>query len=119
MSRPKLLNLAIAGVLAVGALGGAGAAYARNNHRQTNEAAIMANAKVTMAQAIAAAERQVGGKAVATGIEDQDGTVFWEVEVLKDNQRQKVLVDPQTGNVVKTVLGDNDEHENGQEHEDD
>jgi uncharacterized membrane protein YkoI len=41
------------------------------------------------AQAIAAAENQVGGKAVETGIEDENGTVAFEVEVLKDGQRQR------------------------------
>ncbi len=71
-----------------------------------------------MAQAIAAAEQQTGGKAVGSGIEDQDGAVFLEVQVLKDNRRQKVLVDPQSGQVVKTVMADNDENENGHENED-
>jgi uncharacterized membrane protein YkoI len=50
--------------------------------------------------------------AVSTGIEDQDGAVFLEVTVVANSRRQKVLVDPQTGNVVKTVQGDDDEHEN-------
>lgn len=119
MTRTKLLNLAMAGVIAAGTLGVAEAAYARNKDKQTDEAAVMANAKITMAQAIAAAEQQTGGKAVGTGIEDQDGTVFLEVQMLKDNQRHKVLVDPQSGKVVKTVMGDNDEREHGHENEDD
>lgn len=116
MTRSKLLSLMTAGVLAAGTLG-AGAAYAKDN--QTNEAAIMANAKITMAQAIATAEQQTGGKAVGSGIEDQDGTVFLEVQVLKANQRQKVLIDPQSGQVVKTVVADNEQNENGHEGDDD
>lgn len=121
MTSTKLRNLALAAAFAAGTLGTAGAAFARDsNNNQTNEAAIMATAKVSMAQAIAAAEQQTGGKAVGTGIEDQDGTVFLEVQVLKNNQRQKVLIDPQTGNVVKTVVADNnDEGENGHENNDD
>ena len=46
-----------------------------------------------MAQAIASAEQQTGGKAIGSGIEDQDGAIFLEVTVLKDGQRRKVLVD--------------------------
>jgi uncharacterized membrane protein YkoI len=119
MTRTKLLNLAMAGVFAASTLGVAGVAYAMSNDTRTNEAAIIANAKVTMVQAIATAEQQTGDKAVGSGIEDQDGTVFFEVEVLKDNQRHKVLIDPQSGQVVKTVMQDNDQNENGHENNDD
>jgi uncharacterized membrane protein YkoI len=104
-------------VLTTGALGAAVAAHAKDKELRTNEAAIMANAKVTMAQAIAAAEQKTGGKAVGTGIEDQDGTVFLEVKVLKDDQRHSVLVDPQSGQVVKVAI-DNEQDENGDEEDD-
>jgi uncharacterized membrane protein YkoI len=119
MTRTKLLDLAMAGVFAAGTVGVAGAASAKNNDTRTNEAAIIANAKVTMAQAIATAEQQTGGKAVGTGIEDQDGAVFLEVQVLKDNQRHKVLIDPQSGQVVKAVMEDKERNENGHENDDD
>lgn len=119
MIRRTLLTATLAGVIASGAVGGSIAAYARNNEQATNEAAIMANAKITMAQAIATAEQQVGGKAVGTGIEDQDGTVYLEVQVVKDGARQKVLVDPQTGKIVKTVTADNERNERGHESDDD
>jgi hypothetical protein len=42
-----------------------------------------------------------------------------EVQAVKGNERQKVLVDPQRGQVVKTVKDDNEQNENGREHEDD
>jgi uncharacterized membrane protein YkoI len=118
MNRTKPVTLALVGVLAMGALGAAGAAYAKDKELRTNEAAIMANAKVTMEQAIAAAEQKTGGKAVGTGIEDQDGTVFLEVQVLKDDQRHSVLIDPQSGQVVKVAV-DNQQDENGDEEDDD
>lgn len=119
MIRRKLLTASVASVIASGAIGGSVAAHAKNNERPTDEAAIMANAKITMTEAIASAEQQAGGKAVGTGIEDQDGTVYFEVQVLKDGARQKVLVDPQTGKVVKTVTADNDDNERGHESDDD
>lgn len=114
MTRKKLLAAMMAGVIATGSVGAAGLAYAKErNDAPTNETSIMANAKITMAQAIATAEQQVGGKAVGTGIEDQDGTVFFEVQVLNGNAKHKVLIDTQTGKVVKTVAnnGNDDEGE--------
>ena len=119
MIRRKFLTATLAGVIASGAIGGSVAAYARDNEQATNEAAIIANAKITMVQAIAAAEQQVGGKAVGTGIEDQDGTVYFEVQVVKDGARQKALVDPQTGKVVKIVTADKKRNERGHENDDD
>ncbi len=119
MIRRTLVTATLAGVIASGAIGGSIAAYAKNNEQATNEAAIVANAKITLAQAIATAEEQVGGKAVGTGIEDQDGTVSFEVQVVKDGARQKVLVDPQTGKIVKTVTADNERNERGHENDDD
>lgn len=113
MTPIKTLAVA-ASILTAGAVGMASAFAHEQHDAATDEAAIMANAKITMAQAIAAAEQAVGGKAVGTGIEDQDGTVSFEVEVLKDSARHKVLVDPQTGQVTKAVLATSD-HEN---HED-
>ena len=62
-----------------------------------------------MSQALAAAEQATGGKAVGTGIEDRDGTVHFEVKILKYNVRQKALVDPQTTQVVKSVLAGKDD----------
>ena len=119
MLRNKLLTAIVAGTLASGAIGGSIVAYARNGDKPTDETAVMAAAKINMAQAIATAEQHVGGKAVGTGIEDQDGTVSFEVQVLKDGARQKVLIDPQTGKVVKTVTAANERNENGHEGDED
>lgn len=119
MLRNKLLTAMMAGTIAAGAVGGSVAAYAKDGDKPTDEVAVMAAAKISMAQAIAAAEQQLGGKAVGTGIEDQDGSVYFEVEVLKDGTRHKVLIDPQSGKVVKTAMTDNDRTENGHEGDDD
>ena len=124
MDRNKLVAAVLACTVAAASLGLtgalAGAAYAKNGRESaTDEAAIVASAKVTLAQAIAAAESQVGGKAVGSGIEDRNGTVAFEVEVLKDGQRHKVLIDPQSGQVVKSAVADNEHDGNGDEHDDD
>ena len=115
MTRSKLLNLAMAGVFAASTLGLVGAAMARENGPAASETPILTNAKVTMSQAIATAESQIGGKAVGAGIEDQNGIVAFEVEILKDGQKHKVLVDTQSGQVVKTAMADDEQNENGHE----
>lgn len=113
MTRNKVLAAIMAGVIATGSAGAVGLAYAKENRDvPTNEASIVANAKVTMVQAIAAAEQQVGGTAVGTGIEDQDGNVFFEVQVLKGTTKHKVLIDTQTGKVVKVVADNSHDDEN-------
>src|ERR1700681_4602161 len=109
MNRTKLVTLTVVSVLTAGALGAAVAAHAKDKELQTNEAAIMVNAKVTMAQAIATAEQHTGGKAIGTGIEDENGTVLLEVQVLKDNQKHSVLIDPQSGQVVKVAIDDEED----------
>jgi uncharacterized membrane protein YkoI len=117
MIRNKLLTATLAGVIA-SSVGGLAAAYAGNDNA-ADEATIMANAKITMAQAIAAAEQQVGGRAIGSGIEDQDGTVYYEVQVVKDGSRQNVLIDPQTGKIIKTAAADDEHNERGHENNDD
>lgn len=119
MLRSKLATAVLVGTLASGLVGSSVAAYARNGDTPTDEAAIMANAKVTMAEAIATAEQAVGGKAAGSGIEDQDGKVYFEVQVLKGGTRNKVLIDPQSGKVVKAVTAENEQNENGHEGNDD
>lgn len=106
-------------LIASSAVGGSIAAHARKNDNTTDEAMIIANAKITMAQAITPAEQQVGGKAVGSGIGDQDGTFYFEVQVVKDGSRQKLLIDPQSGKIIKTAAADNERNERGPESDDD
>lgn len=115
MNRKKWISSLAAAAIATGAVGGI--AYAMDGHDSSaNEAAIIANAKISLSQAIAAAEGTTGGKAVDSGIEDQNGTVHFEVTVLKDGARQKLLVDTVSGEVVKTMADDDDnEHEDRDE----
>ena len=120
MLRTKIVPIAVAAVIAVGSA--LGVAYAANNkHGGENEGAqeraALVNAKTSLAQAIATAEQQSGGKAIDAGLENEKGTMTFAVEVAKDNTVQKVLVDLQTGKVLKIVAADNDDGEN--EHDND
>lgn len=113
MSKHNISKIAAASVIVLSLVAGGAAAYAKErSDAPTDEARIMASAKISMSEAIAAAEKATGGKAVGSGIEDQDGLVHFEVTILKDQTRQKVLVDTQTGQIAKTVVandGDGDD----------
>jgi uncharacterized membrane protein YkoI len=114
MDGSKVVAAVLIGTMAAGTLGAAGAAYAiKERTSATNEGVIIANAKITMAQAIATAESQLGGKAVGSGIEDHNGTMAFAVEVLKDGKRHKVLIDLQSGQVVKNAMAKGERNENG------
>lgn len=110
----KIIPAIMATTIAFGSLGAAGAALAKENKDQaTNEAQVMQNAKITMQQAIATAEQAVGGKAVGSGIDDENGVVTFEVEVMKDGAQHKVLIDTQTGKITKQALASADDEGDG------
>ena len=83
------------------------------------ELAAIEGAKISLADAIAAAEKEFGGKAVEAGIEDENGALAYEIELLGPNGEQKVAVDTQTGKATEMAAdaeeGDDDE---GGENED-
>lgn len=96
--RTGFAALAVASVLAMGlgtnAIAGGG---------DKEEKAALASASITLSDAIAVAEKEVGGKAFEAEVEDKRGGVFYyEVEVvMPDGGEKKVLIDMDTGEVVK------------------
>jgi len=108
MKRDALFRTMMAGLLGAAAMASAGAAFGQATGKPPGEAP--ATARITMEQAIATAEQQVGGKALKTEMERRrDGAAIFEVKVLQGNQTHKVLVDAQTGQVVRSVLDDEDD----------
>lgn len=117
MLRSKIIPAAMVAVIA---LGGAGAAFAGSGEKETDEkqeVAAVVNAKTSLAQAIATAEQQTGGKAVDTGLENRDGTMAFEVEVATGSTVQKVLVDLDSGKVIKVMPADADNNEDGEQND--
>jgi uncharacterized membrane protein YkoI len=102
-------------MVAVITLVGVGAAFAGSRAKETDEQdelRVVTNAKTSLSQAIAAAEQETGGKAVETGIENHDGVfIAYEVRIAKGNTLQKVLVDLDTGKVIKVVPSNCDDQE--------
>jgi uncharacterized membrane protein YkoI len=118
MFRSKILLATLVAALTVA---GTGAALAENNGKDTDEQqelSAMTNAKTSLSQAIAAAEQETGGKAIGTGLENQEGPLAYEVEIAKGNTLQNVLVDLDSGKVIKVRAADVD-HEDADEHEGD
>jgi uncharacterized membrane protein YkoI len=101
--------------------GGAATAFAREsrNSKKTDEVAAYAQVKRTLAEAIATAEGQTGGRAVEAKLEQEHGTLAFEVEILKDGAFQKVVLDAKTGQVLKSALADRgDDEEDGEQNDD-
>ena len=116
-SKTKILS-----IVALTAIGSAGAlamtAFAAENQGDNNaqEQAAVANAKITMQQAISIAEQSAGGKSTGSGVESQDGTaIYYDVTIDKAGTLQKVLVDMQTGKVVSVVAENGTEGAEGAE----
>lgn len=106
----KTIGAAVALALTLGA----GGAYAKEqSDNPTDEAAILSSAKIPLSEAMRIAEQATGGKASGIGIEDQDGMIHFEVTIVKNAVRQKVLVDPNSGNVVQIAAADDESDDEG------
>ena len=113
--RSKLIVSAVA--LSIAAVT-AGGAFAANDKAQTEtndqvDVQTMMKAKITLAGAIQAAEGAQGGKAVSAAYEGNNGQAAYQVEVAAaDGKTTSVLIDGDTGKVVKTLTetqdGNND-----------
>jgi len=92
------IGVALAG--AAGLDGTAGPAAAQSEEEiEAREIAAVDTAKVGLADAIAAAEKQLGGKVVAGGLEVDADRLFYELLVSKDGGFTSAQVDPTTGAV--------------------
>ncbi|MEO6351800.1 MAG: PepSY domain-containing protein [bacterium] len=116
MKTKHLISTAIAGVIALSTV-----AFAATKHMEKNEVpalkAQMSAAKITLNNAITAAETHVQGKAVDAKLEDKSGKFSFRVEVLKADQIMDVTVDSRDGKILSAVA-DKDEHEGDHEEQD-
>ena len=84
--------------------------HAEGSEVQIDETQAIMNAKISIADAIRAAEAEGKGKAVDSGLNDENGVVSYQVEVVAaDGRRTDVFVDLQTGKVIKTADAGADE----------
>src|ERR1700682_1185714 len=115
-SNMKSRRIVVVSVLAMAAATTAFAAESRQGS-EADEAAPYEQVKMTLADEIALAERQTGGKAVEATLEQEHGTVSFEVESMKDRAFRKVTIDARTGQVV-TSNADRDHEEDGEQDDD-
>lgn len=119
MMNRKTIALAAVGLGA--GIGGAGLAYAGSagagekpeaseQGDEQQEAQLLAGARISLAQAVQAAEARTGMKAHEAGIDEEGGQPYFEVSVGQGQQKQDVLVDTRTGQVAK-VVADSEEGE--------
>ena len=97
MTRSKL---AIIGALTAAALAAAAVYAGKNSSDDEIDAATLAKANVALDQAITAAEQHTQGKAVQAELEDENGKLVYEVEVMKGATAMNVKVDATTGAVL-------------------
>jgi len=107
-------------VVSVLAMAAATTAFAAESRRggEAHEAVAYEQVKMTLADAIALAERQTGGKAVEATLEQEHGTVSFEVEIMKDRAFRKVTIDATTGQVVASKADHRDQEEDGEQDDD-
>lgn len=104
----QLIALAMLSTLTIGS------AFAADS-KEENEAMAIANAKISLSQAITAAEQHVGGKASKAEFGSENGQNLFEVEVVKGNTVTDVKVDPSSGAVTSA---DNDQKDHDGDEED-
>lgn len=97
------LSLAMAAVLMTATVGGAALAADRDGDRK---ATALQGAKVSLTQAIATAEQQTGGQAYDAGVDAKGGQTRIAVETNGPKGVQTVTIDAQSGQVVGTRAGD-------------
>lgn len=105
MTKSNLIPAALAALLAAGALGTvftqtANAQATTAGQTDASELALVDGAKVSLADAIATAEKEFGGKAADAGLDDENGSLAYEIELLSPNGEQKISVDAMTGKAM-------------------
>lgn len=114
MRSKKSLFFGIIGVIALGAsLAFAGVNGASEG--QENDAALLAKVKISLTQAIAAAEGHVQGRAVRAELEDENGTLVYGVEVTSGTQTTDVKVDTNDGKILSAQAAQADHEAEGRE----
>ena len=71
-----------------------------DQNREHDEAAIVANVKLTLSDAINYAQSEVPGKVLSAELDDEAAPLAYKVEVVQFGKTREVLVDAQSGRVL-------------------
>lgn len=98
--------------VAAGIATAGGLAFAKTSGGESDAVADLAKAKITLVQAVSAAEAQAGGKATKAELEGERGTLVFDIEVVTpDNKVFDVKVDAANGKVLSSKLDQADRGE--------
>lgn len=62
--------------------------------------------RITIGQAILIAEKETGGEAIEAELDEEDGVLIYEVEVLRDQTEIEVSINPETGDILSIEKDD-------------
>jgi uncharacterized membrane protein YkoI len=110
-------NIYLAAALAALSVTIIGSAYAANVRENDNDALAIQTAKISLAQAVSAAEQQVAGKASRAELEKYKDQWVFDVEVVNGMKVMDVKVDPASGKVL-AATDDKGDHDDGQDKDD-
>ncbi len=103
-------------IMAAGVATAGGLAYAKTSLTENDAITDLAKAKITLTQAVGAAEAHASGKATKAEIEGEHGTVVYEVEVVAaDNKVFDIKVDAADGKVLSSKQDQTDRGEKNDE----
>jgi uncharacterized membrane protein YkoI len=80
-----------------------------------NDARIIPNARISLSQAVIAAEQHVGGTASKAEVEQHAGKAVYDVEVVKGPQVFDVKISPDQGTVIASTEDRNDHDDHDQQ----
>lgn len=92
-----------------------GAAYA-SSHQEKNDALAISQAKISLVNAVNAAQQHVGGAATKAEFEMEKGQGVYEVEVVKGQEVLDVKVGAADGQII-SVKADKPDHEDSDKQE--
>lgn len=83
---------------------------------EKNDALAITTTKISLAQAVDAAEQHVAGKASRAELEKHKDQLVFDIEVVSGNKVMDVKVDPENG---KVLAAEEDKADHDQEHDED
>lgn len=102
-------------VIAVLSMVTIGSAYAAKTIE--NDALALETAKISLTQAVTAAEQQAGGKAARAEFEKYKGRWIYDIEVVAGKKVMDVKIDPVSGKLI-AATEDMTDHDDGNDHAD-
>lgn len=111
-------HMIAAAIIAAGAMAGAATSVMAAAENEDAEQQALSSARISIADAVKAAEASAGGIAAEVEFDHDEGRAAYEVSVIMaDGTEHEVLVDATSGEVLKTVVDDDEGNEEGEDND--